>query len=252
MGGAKAYLTAGLLFLFPTFLVRGLANLLGARIAPGARVGFSLLVAEEISLGRKARIGHFNLIRIRRIRLLRESKVKHLNLARGPFSLELGRGAIFSSLNRIVRGARGLSIGESRFRMYPRSGVTSGHYFDVMKPIEFGRHSIVAGTGCQFWTHGYVHETEGPGRYRIDGPIVVGANVYVGSRVLVSLGVTIGAGTVVGAGAVVASDLEGESLYVPAGLRKLPRPADPDQRAVLVGVPPELSLDRVYIRIKRS
>ena len=250
MGGVRAWAQAFLICLLPTPAVRWMVNLMGSRIERGARVGFSLLVAEKIVLRRGARIGHLNFFRISRIVMLQETRVKHLNLVRGPFSFELEKGAIFSSLNRMVRNPIGITIGSSRFRMNPHSGVTSGHYFDLTRPIRIGRHSIIAGIDCQLWTHGYVHDTEGSGRYRIDGGIDIGPNVYVGSRVLISLGVTIERGVVVGAGCVVASNLEAESLYVSAKLRKLSRPIDPDERAELIAAARGDSLDRVYFRRK--
>lgn len=245
-------LRAILLFLFPLWLVRPLVNLTGARIERGARVGFSLVLVERLYMRHGARIGHLNLLRINRIAMMRNTRIKHLNLARGPLAFDLEAGAIFSSLNRVSRAAEGVSVGEARFRMTPMSGVTSGHYFDVQRSIRLGRYAIVAGSGCQFWTHGYIHDASGPGRYRLDGEIDIGNNVYIGSRVLISLGVKVGDGCVIGAGAVVASDLEAEKMYVSAKLRELPRPSDPALREDLRPEPPLPSGERVFRRLRKS
>ncbi len=91
----------------------------------------------------------------------------------------------------------------------------------------------MAGTDSQVWTHGYVHDREGAGRYRIDGEVKIGANVYIGSRCIVTAGVRIADGAMVGAGTTVARDLPNASLYVAGLLRELPRPPAPEQRSDL-------------------
>jgi hypothetical protein len=40
--------------------------------------------------------------------------------------------------------------------------------------VVIGDYSTLAGIGIQVWTHGYVHDTSGPGRYRIDGAVRIG------------------------------------------------------------------------------
>jgi acetyltransferase-like isoleucine patch superfamily enzyme len=112
--------------------------------------------------------------------------------------------------------------------------------------VRIGDFSIIAGVGSQIWTHGYVHEIEGAGRYRVDGEVRIGANVYVGSRCVVTAGVRIGNGTMVGAGATVSGNLDPHAFYVSAPLRKLPRPGDPAGRADLTVVGEPALVETVY------
>ncbi len=102
--------------------------------------------------------------------------------------------------------------------------------------MDIGDFSTLAGIGTQIWTHGYIHETKGIGRYRIDGRIVIGNNVYIGAGSIISMGVRVADGVIIGAGSTVARDLKEPGLYVSAALRYLPRPAAPELRADLVRV----------------
>jgi acetyltransferase-like isoleucine patch superfamily enzyme len=157
-----------------------------------------------------------------------------MNVARGPVAVLLDEGSEIGNRNHIVRAPQGLvSVGLAVLRLARHSKLTSRHYVDCTCSIRLGQYSIVAGADTQIWTHGYVHETSGPGRYRLDGGVSIGANVYVGSRCIILAGVRVADGAMIGAGVTVARNLSEPLLYVSGPLRELPRPIDPVQRADL-------------------
>jgi acetyltransferase-like isoleucine patch superfamily enzyme len=112
----------------------------------------------------------------------------------------------------------------------PYAKITSDHRVDCTQSVHLGHYSHLAGAGSQVWTHAYVHDETGPGRYRIDGPVIIESNVYVGSACVISLGVRIGQGIIVGAGSTVSKTILDPGMYVSSPLRHLPRPQTPDLR----------------------
>lgn len=244
----KMLLSALVCFFLPGFLSRSLLNLLGHRVSADARVGLSWLYCSSINLDKNTRIGHFNYISTKRMMLRESAWIGHANLINGPLDLVLRRGAVIGKRNRILRGRRGVTFGYAQLWLDEWSAITSDHRLDCTKTIRFGQNSFLAGAGSQIWTHGYIHDTQGPGRYRIDGKVEIGNNVYIGSACIISMGIRIASGTIVGAGTVVARDLDEPGLYVSAAIRKLPRPASPDQRADLIRVADDRVCERVYVK----
>ncbi len=223
----KMMLRAGLLALFPTWLVRPVINLLGFRIAKNAKVGLSWIMIESLDMATGSRIGHFSRIA-------------------GPFSIRLAQFGAIGNSNKVIRAPPGISVGASLLNIGVWSKITSRHLIDMTCSITIGDYSTIAGNGCQLWTHGYVHAEDGIDRYRIDGPIVIEDNVYIGSMSFISMGVRIGKGVIVGGGTSVARDLLEPGLYVSSPIRQLPRPPDPETRPDLELVDRALSEDRVF------
>ncbi len=221
------FLRAVLLFVSPGRAAPFFASRLGYQVANSARIGFSWIDIDELIMADGAQIGHFNQIR-------------------GPFLLRMEQSSKIGHFNTLSRAALGISVGKSDLYMGVWSAITARHRVDLSASIRIGNYSTVAGTACQLWTHGYIHETEGLGRYRIDGSIHIGDNVYIGSMCFISMGVRIGNGVIVGGGTAVAKDLIEPGLYVSSPLRQLARPQDPETRADLEPVDEALSCDRVY------
>lgn len=184
-----------------------LVRLLGWQIAPGARIGISLLAARHVTLGPKASIGHFN-------------------MARAIEILHLAEGAVLGSWNWIG-GAPLHDLG--RFRhctgrrprlvLGPGTAITSRHILDCSDGIEIGAFSILAGYRSQILTHGIDIVS---GRQKT-GPVRIGERCLIGSGTLLLAGVEIADRVVVAAGAVVTKPLTTSSaLYggVPARLIK--------------------------------
>lgn len=257
MTGSKAEklrlgLAALALAVLPSWLGRHLANLMGHRIARGAKIGFSWNSSSRLWLASGARIGHFNLIQNRRLLLREDAHIGHFNVIRGPISVALAAQASIGNRNVIARARRGVTYGPALLRLDEASRITAGHKIDCTNSVAIGRFSILAGTGTQLRTHGYVHARKGPGRYRIDGRVTIGDNVYVGARAMITAGVNIASGAMIGAGATVSKNLDQPALYVSGPLRRLPRPGDPRARSDLVLVEDPQLIETVYRKRRRG
>jgi acetyltransferase-like isoleucine patch superfamily enzyme len=229
--------TALVALLLPSALARVLLRGMGHRVGPGVQIGFSMLLVDRLVLQAGSRIGHFNVVRVRRLVLGREASVGRSNLLDGPLSVALGARAEIGNRNRILRGPQpAVTYGPSMLKLGAMSKITADHRIDCTCSVRFGSHSILAGSGSQLWTHGYVHEPQGHQRHRIDGGITIGNDVYIGSASIVTTGVRIADGVIVGAGATVARSLVEPGMYVSAGLRRVARPAPPQTRADLARV----------------
>jgi acetyltransferase-like isoleucine patch superfamily enzyme len=226
-------LVATILFALPTRLASPLVGLLGARIHPTARVGFSWIQASQLALGPGARIGHLNVVRVRRLVLKQDAAFGSMNWLAGRYSAVLAANAEIGARNVITRAAVATEIGPSRLLVGTWSKITASHRFDLMRSVRIGDHSVVAGVGSQFWTHGYVHVAADRSRYRVDGGIDIGDDCYIGSACVFNPGIVVGDGIAVGSNAAVSKDLDEPGLYVSQALRHIKR-ADGDVRAALV------------------
>jgi acetyltransferase-like isoleucine patch superfamily enzyme len=88
-----------------------------------------------------------------------------------------------------------------------------------MKNVSIGDYSIFAGADTQVWTHGYVHEKVGAGRFRVDGEIIIGNNVYIGLRCVFNPGVKIADGVTIGSNSTISKSITKPDLYVSQPLR---------------------------------
>lgn len=237
------------ILLLPSPLCRLTLRLFGHRISNQAKLGFSLVLVDCLVLQGTARIGHFNLVHLRRLVMRNGAYLGRSNVIYGPISISLAERAAIGNNNKIVRGPLGLvASGPARLRLGELAKITAEHRLDCTTSVSIGAFSTMAGTSCQLWTHGYVHDRAGSGRYRIDGPVRIGHNVYIGSASIITAGVTIADGVIVGAGTTVARSLLEPGLYVSAGLRQLRHPDNPDQRADLMLVQDEQLCERVYVK----
>lgn len=235
-----------LLMLFPTALVRPVAQAMGHSIAPRARIGFSWLHCNQLVMASGARIGHFNLVLVSRMIIRSDGLVGHMNVCRGPISLRLGEGAKLGNRNTVARARKGVTFGPAQLCLAKGAVITAGHSLDCTQTIRFGAYSILAGKGSQIWTHGYVHEDVGSGRYRVDGQVIIGDNVYLGSSVIVTGGVSICDAASVGVGACVTKHLTEPGFYVSGQLRMLPKPANPEGRSDMERVTAPELIETVY------
>lgn len=240
--------TAALLFGLPTWLVRPLVNVLGHSLSAGSRVGFSWLWCDFIGLDCGARIGHLNLVVVRRLVLRQSAYLGRTNVIRGPIDVLLRPRAALGNGNQVSRGPAGVTSGGAQLWLGELAKITVRHRIDCTQTVRIGAFSTVAGAGSQIWTHGYVHEMEGPGRYRIDGRIDIEHNVYIGSACLISLGVRIGMGVIVGGGTTVSRSLHEPGLYVSAAMRALGRPGQPQQRSELRQLDDRRLVEPVFLK----
>lgn len=237
------------LMLLPTGLARLAVNALGHRIARGARIGFSWVDCESVNLDRGSRIGHLNFIGVRRLLLRQGAMIGAMNVCRGPLSIRLGLNASLGNRNVVARAPHGVTFGAALLWLEQASKVTASHSLDCARSIWMGKYTTLAGKGSQVWTHGYVHEDGGSGRrYRVDGSIHIGNNVYLGSRVIINGGVKICDEASVGVGTCVTKDLTEAAFYVSGALRKLPKPQAPETRNDMQRVPSPDLVETVYLK----
>lgn len=203
----------------PSAAKNWLLRSLGWKVASQCRIGFSWINSRHVELRGTNQIGHGNLIKTDVVLLGERSYIQHLNYISGPLLLVLDKCAAIGNQNRITRAKKGVSWGRAMFKLGEWSKITSGHCIDCTRSVSFGSYSILAGRGSQMWTHGYLHAAAGLDRFRIDGSIKVGNNVYVGSACVFNAGVRIADAITIGSASCVSRSLEHPGLYVSQALR---------------------------------
>ena len=242
----KHWFVIVILALFPTWAVRGLVNKMGHSISPGAKVGFSFIACRELKMAKNTRIGHLNFIKVLTVAMHENAHIGTRNVMRGPIDIDLADTGVIGNRNIISRAPLGVTSGPACLRLGALSKITADHTVDCTRSVILGDYTTLAGKGSQIWTHGYVHEESGAGRYRVDGAVTLGNNVYIGTRALITGGVTIADHASVGAGVVVTRDLDEPGFYVSAPLRMLPLPKDPEARADMQRVEDPGLIETVY------
>lgn len=183
----------------------------GARIAP-----FTVIVADRCRIER-VRIGPFNYLEAASLDLAEGVVIGRLNRLKWLRRLRVGENTSISSSNTMC----GTRPGISPFKMFENVDIGSGctitnrHSFDVSDEITVGHNVTVAGSGTQFWTHGFDIN-----RVKIQGRIIIGNNGYIGSRSIVVQGVSIADDVVIGAGTTVSRSITSGGFYVSAVLTR--------------------------------
>jgi len=171
-------------------------RLLRFSIGEKARVGLSVIIADEVELGENASVGHFNLI-------------KHLDY------FKMKESSIFGSFNWMC-GSPGRTRGNasrSGFILGRSSAVTSRHFLDAQYTIHIGEFSTIAGVRSTIFSHSMdLYNCKQGG-----SPVVIGDYVFVGSNALILPGVNIADRVIVGAGATLAKvAYESDMIYLGA------------------------------------
>ncbi len=226
-------LITGLVALLPSIIAVPLLRLLGHPIGKGARIGFSLVLVDRLCMEDGSTIGHLNLIRCRRVLLRRNARLRHLNVIDGPISVWLAERALLGNRNHVKRARPPVTYGQSLLKFGKVSGITASHVVDCTSSVIFGDYTTLAGQGSQIWTHGYYHHAEGIDRFRVDGKVVLGNNVYIGSASVITAGVRIVDHVIVGSHSSVSKSLTRSGMYVSQPLRYM-----------------ELNLDRVMDKLE--
>ena len=207
--------------LLPSLLVRIILRMLGFTIGKKVKIGFVILISDNIRLDDFNKIDHFNFIQVDKLLLAEKAYINSFNFIRGPFKLILKMRAAIGKNNVIRRSPKGVTYGNSELILGELTKITSFHFIDLTRTIRFGDFSVLAGIRSQLWTHGYVHAPEGPGRFRVDGEITIGNNVYLGSGILINPGITIADKINVGGNSTIAKSLTEPGMYVSQPLRHL-------------------------------
>lgn len=184
-------------------------RLLGWRLAPSARIGFSYVDAAQVTMAPGARIGHFNVVRnLALLQMGEDSTIGQWNW--------LTMAAHYDSPAPPAGGFRGLKLGSY-------SAIVSRHYLDCAGGIAIGHDSVLAGVRSTLVTHhmDVVAATES------SVPIEIGDLCIVSSCVSVTAGAVIPNRCVVAMGAVVTGRLPEEgALYAGVPARVVRRGID--------------------------
>lgn len=181
---------------------RRLLRLLFAyQIDSSAHIGFSLIASRRLKLGAGARIGH-------------------LTICRHAEEVSLGKNARIGVLNWIYavppNDPTHLTEEADRFAaliLDDEAVLTASHIVDCSSTVRLGPYSLVAGHGTQLITHGIdVHENRQQSR-----PIHIGEYSMVGTGCIILGGATLPSRSVLGAGSVLrTAESEPERLYAGA------------------------------------
>ena len=204
---------------FKNFILK----LCGWKIENNVYIGLSYIAMDKVNLSNNVRIGHLNYINSSYLKMEPNSYIQNLNRINGPIYIILSTSAAIGNMNTIKRAKHPISWGKSIFRIGMNSKITSKHTIDCTRPIYIGNNSILAGLNSQLWTHGYIHNSEGQEKFRIDGSIKIGNNVYIGSATIINPGIYITDAVTVGSHATVTKPLCKSGLYVNQALRYIPQ-----------------------------
>lgn len=219
----KLYLTALITFFLPNRLAFPILRKMGHKIHPSARIGFSWLQCNCLSLGATTRIGHLNIIRIHELSMNDQASIGRFNRMKGPIKIQMNSEAAIANSNSIYRADYPDTVGESVLYLGKLAIITSKHHLDCTRSISIGDYTTISGFSTQFWTHGYYHADEGRERIRIDGTIDIGNNVSIGSRCIFNPGAKVGDCINVGGNSCISKTLEMPGMYVSQPLRYLNR-----------------------------
>lgn len=157
---------------FPSKLRIGLLKVLGFKIDWKCKIGvFSLLLAEEIEIGRMSKIGSFSIVKCGKKLVLKE----YAEIA--PFVMIYGDSSLYM---------------DSATYIGPRA------VLNISKDITMGFYSAV-GPGSYLYTHGvWLPYTDGyPRKFE---PIILKPYSWVPARVFISPGIVIGENTIISPG----------------------------------------------------
>ena len=99
-----------------------------------------------------ARIGHFNLIKIRRLVMRPDAYFGTMNAVKGWFSIRLGSNAAIGNRNIIGSDKAADRFWPAQLRLGTWSKITASHYVNVSESILVGNYSTIAGVGSQLWS----------------------------------------------------------------------------------------------------
>ena len=210
-----------LLLIFPMFYIRWLLNILGCQIGKNVKIGFNFIYVDALFLDDYVHIKSFNFIKVETLTMKKKSYINYFNIIKGPIDILMNEQAAIGKSNQISRGKKGVVYGKSVLTLGILTKLTANHFLDLTRSIYFGDYSTLAGVRSQMWTHGYVHADKGPERFRVDGEINIGSNVYLGSNAFVNPGIDIADKIHIGGNSSVSKNLLESGMYVSQGLRQI-------------------------------
>jgi len=208
-----------LVALLPSNILRILVYRLlsGYDISFDSRIGmFNLILCNKLCV-KTARIGNFNVIMAKDLKMAPGSSIIKNNRLRDVNRVVLYESATIVSGNRFVgtkprispfKEHENLSVGA-------RTVIVVGHRFDLSDSITLGDNVTIGGTLSEIWTHGFDLD-----HVKIQAPVTIGNDVYIGSRSLILPGIDICDRASVGAGTVVSKSIVQPGFYVSSQLQR--------------------------------
>lgn len=203
-----------LLFVFPMSIRRLLYKWIwGYKIAPDAKIGFSLILCKELTMENHTYIKSMTIIKnIDRVVMRKYARIGPLNFITGfntnPNGMACKKGRFTHIKNRKCE----LILDED-------VAINSRHIIDCNGGVYFGKHSSLAGMRSQILTHGIDAYNS-----RQDAqPVIIGKYCSIGSGSIVLKGTVVPDYVIVGAGAVLNKKYtESYKIYggVPATVKK--------------------------------
>lgn len=167
---------------------RVLKSFLGFSIDPGARVGLSIILADEVEIAQGATLGHFNYIgQLDKLQMDEEAYIGNFNWIAG-LSQRLNSPFFRKKPSR-----------RSELVLGRCSMIAHQNYIDCTDRVELGPFSGIAGARSQLVTHGIEPITS----RQTCAPIIIGEYSMVGSGSMLLKGVKIPRCCIVSAGSVV-------------------------------------------------
>ncbi|MDP2760188.1 MAG: hypothetical protein Q8O64_07240 [Sideroxyarcus sp.] len=161
-------------------------KIFGYELDGTSRIGFSLLMAENLSMACHSKIGHLNIIK-------------------GVSQVSLGRSASIGNLNWIsgfpISNAAHFAEQEKRFPallLGEHAAITNRHLIDCTDAVSIGRFSTFAGFRSQILTHSI---SIADARQR-SGPVDIGEFTFIGTATVILPNSRLPSFSVLAAGAV--------------------------------------------------
>jgi acetyltransferase-like isoleucine patch superfamily enzyme len=148
-----------------------LRSFCGYSIAPGARIGRSLIGCPTLRMEASARVGHFNTIKGMRLVMEESAGIGDFNWISG-----LARDSKKHFLNETDR--------EPLLHIARHASLTSRHFLDCCNRIFIGEFSTVAGARSQILTHAIDFQNN----RQVSAPVQIGRYCFIGTGSVVLKG----------------------------------------------------------------
>lgn len=159
------------------------------------------------------RIGHFNFINVKSIKIGSNATIGKLNYIKGNVVVVIGDYAEIKICNKLT--APYGNFNPSYFSMGNNSSIQTSHIVDLTANVSIGNNVLFAGIGSQIWTHHFqMGKCEKWQTNEVLGDVVICDNVIVNSRCTICDNVKILSNIIVAANTCVYHDLYSPGLYV--------------------------------------
>lgn len=165
---------------------RALNLLFGFRIAPGARVGKSLLLVDRCELGAGSRVGNMTMVKgLALLRLDVHARLGNLNWVTG-----------LSSAN--TRHFMNEPDRDPTLIIERHAAITNRHLVDCTNRVTIGEYATIGGFHTQILTHSVDMATS----RQSSAPVVIGAYAFTGTGALILKGAVLPDKSILSAGSV--------------------------------------------------